>query len=85
MCYFFNRLYALGSIIYYKLKVFFANVEELGVELDLVHPDIKIEIFEIIGPIILWTEDLEVNYLSLYLILAVPNPTHSPDTLWVTQ
>ncbi len=59
MCYFFNRLFLVGSIYYYKLKVFFATVEELGVELDVVHPDIKIELFEIIGPIILWTEDLD--------------------------
>ncbi len=49
----------MASIYYYKLKVFFATVEELGVELDVVHPDIKIELFEIIGPIILWTEDLD--------------------------
>ncbi len=59
MCYFFNRLYVVGSIIYYKFKVFFAHVEELGVELEVIPVGIVVEKFEIIGPIILWTEDLE--------------------------
>ncbi len=78
-------MYAVGSVIYYKLKVCFVKVEVLGVEMEIAAPEIKIEKFEIIGPIILWTEDLDVCYTSLYLILAVPNPTHSPETLCVTQ
>ncbi len=85
MCYFLNAIYALGSVIYYKLKVCFDKVEVLGVEMEIVAPEIKIEKFEIIGSIILWTEDLEVFYTSLNLILAVPNPTHRPETLCVTQ
>ncbi len=59
MCYYLNSIYNFGSKIYYKIKIALAKVEELVIELETVHPDITVEEFEIIGPIIIWKLDTE--------------------------
>ncbi len=58
MCVYINSIYSIGSKVYYKLKVKFTKVEVIGVELDVIPAGVIVEKFEIIGPIILWTEDI---------------------------